>query len=491
MSDDAKSFLKKPSHDLFIDNEWKPSTSDDSIAIVNPASEGIIATVCNGSIEDVDSAVVAARNAFDDSAWRKMNPSERASILYKFSDLLEEHCATIAEILTVENGKLINQSKSEVMSAASTFRYYAGWATKIEGETIDISLKQAPGKKNFAFTRREPLGVVAAIVPWNFPISIASWKLAPLLAAGCTCVLKPSEVSPLSSLFMAQLFTLAGFPKGVINVITGDGNTGAALTSHKGIDKITFTGSSHVGKMIGKSAMENLTDISLELGGKSPVLVFDDADLKDAVKSISMGIFRNGGQVCVAGSRAYVQESILEEFLEKIKAFISTMNISDGFDTSSELGPLVSESHLIRVCQYVETGKKELKVIHGGKRLERKGYYFEPTIFLGKDNDSTLVSEEVFGPVLVVIPFKDKSDAIRLANDSDFALSSTVWTKDIDKAMECIESLNAGWVFVNSVARSDPHFPIGGYKQSGVGKELGKVGLYAYTKVKSVNIVYG
>jgi len=438
----------------------------------------------------VSKAVASGRACFDSGRWSGLAPARRESVLLDLAQLIERDHKHIARILTIENGKLYPQAESEVMSAARTFRYYAGWATKIEGETIDISLRQAPGKKNFAFTRREPVGLVAAIVPWNFPISIASWKLAPLLAAGCTAVLKPSELSPLSTLYMAQLFEEAGLPPGTVNVVTGDAVAGSALTQHAHIDKITFTGSTEVGKKIGHAAIDNLTGLSLELGGKSPALVFEDARLEEAAKGVAMGIFRNGGQVCVAGSRAYVQKSILHPFLDLIKKEIDKLNISDGFDPDAGLGPLVSESQLDRVCSYIELGSQEAKLVYGGDRLQQKGYYVKPAVFLSDSNSARIVREEVFGPVLVVIPFEDTDEALALANDNPFGLSSTVWTADIDRAMKCVEKLDAGWVFVNSVARSDPHFPLGGNKQSGMGRELGKTGVYNFTKLKAVNIVY-
>lgn len=486
----AESFLQKKQHGHYINNQWRSPEGEDRIEIVNPANARILTSVGVATGQEVHRAVSSARAAFNDPSWRRISPSERESLMLELARLIDERHESIAEVLTIENGKLFDQARSEVRSAAATFRYYAGWCTKMEGEIIDVSMRQAPGKQNFSFTKREPIGVVAAIVPWNFPISIASWKLAPLLAAGCTAVLKPSEVTPLSSLLMAELFDEAGFPPGVVNVITGDGRTGAALTSHPGIDKITFTGSTEVGKLIGKAAMENLTEISLELGGKSPAIVFADADLKAASKGVAMGIFRNGGQVCVAGSRAYVEESVFDEFLGMIKKEAEKLKISDGFDPEAQLGPLVSDKHLQRVCQYVDLGKQHARLEYGGKRSGTEGYYLEPTIFSATENSGAIVSEEIFGPVLVVIPFRNVDEVIEKANDTPYGLSSAVWTADISKAMRCVDELQAGWVFVNSIPRSDPNFPIGGYKQSGIGKELGKTGLYNYTKIKSVNIVY-
>lgn len=490
ISTSAAQFISRP-HGLYINGKWQDATGSGKIKIDDPASEMILAEISVASVADVDQAVQAATDAFSGKEWKYLPPNKREKLLLAFADKLEEHVTTIAEILTSENGKLFAHAKSEIKGAANTFRYYAGWTTKMEGQTLDLSLRQKLGKQNFAFTLREPVGVVAAIVPWNFPISIAAWKLAPLLAAGCTVVLKPSEVTPLSTLYMVELFKEVGFPDGVVNVVTGDGTTGAALTNHKGVDKITFTGSTEVGKIIGKSAMDDMKEVSLELGGKSPGIIFDDADLEDAAKGIALGIFRNGGQVCVAGSRVYIQKKVYDKVLADIVSAGKAMNISNGFDEAADLGPLVSSAHLNRVCSYIEKGQAEgAELLCGGKASHDKGYYIEPTVFAATDNSKTIIAEEIFGPVLTAVPFDDMEEALRLANDSKFGLSSTVWTRDINKALHCVNELDAGWVFVNAPARSDPNMPLGGNKHSGIGRELGKVGLYNYTKVKSVNIVF-
>jgi len=490
ISDKAAAFLAKTLHQHYINGEWIGNDSK-TITIVNPATEEAIGSVAVASAEQVGQAVSAARRAFEGKAWRPMSPAKRERLLLGIADALEREQGTLAEILTSENGKLLSHAKSEIRGAANTFRYYAGWATKLEGETLDISLRQAPGKQNFAFTKKEPLGVVAAIVPWNFPLSIAAWKLAPILAAGCTVVLKPSEVTPLSTLYMASLFEEVGIPRGVVNVITGDASTGSALTTHRGVDKITFTGSSQVGKIIGKAAMDNLTGISLELGGKSPAIVFDDADMQLAAKGIALGIFRNGGQVCVAGSRVYIQKNSFEKLVADIAAEGKNMTISHGFDEASDLGPLVSQPHLKSVRSYIEKGIAEgAELVSGGECPKGKGFYMQPTVFSNPDNNKTIISEEIFGPVLVAVPFDDIDDALAKANDSQYGLSSTVWTQDINKALKCVDAIDAGWVFVNAPARSDPNMPLGGNKQSGIGRELGKEGVYNYLKTKSVNIVF-
>jgi len=488
-------FLAKKKHSHFINGEYKESTGEEQIAVINPADEEQIGQVALGTSEDVSHAVSAAKKAFHHSSpWRSMSPDDRGKILFRFAEKITEHAETIAQMVTLENGKLIKDSlSSDAGGAAKTFRYYAGWATKIEGETLDISQAQRGGKQNFAFTRREPIGVVAAIVPWNFPVSIAAWKVAPALAAGCTVVLKPSEETPLSSLLLAELAMEAGMPEGVFNVVTGDGKTtGSALTAHPDIKKITFTGSIATGQMIGKAAMDNVTGISLELGGKSPAVVFDDMiDMAATAQGVAAGIFRNQGQVCVAGSRVYIQKNVFDKVLTEISHAAKKMKISHGFDETADIGPLVSKGHLQKVCEYIAKGKAEgATLVSGGQNPMDKGYYLQPTIFSATDHNQTIIQEEIFGPVLVAVPFDDIEDALVKANDSKMGLAATVWSKDISKAMTMINRLEAGVVYVNSPVRSDPNLPLGGYKHSGIGRELGKIGVYNYTSLKSVNIVF-
>ena len=489
----VQEFLSRGVHHMLIDGQPVPVSTDEVITVVNPATEEVIAHTQVASEEDVDRAVAAARKAFDNGHWTKITPMDRERILLRFADLVEEQADALAQLITLENGKLVAQARSsDAIGAAKTLRYYAGWATKIEGSTLDLSLKQKPGKQNFAFIRTEPVGVVAAIVPWNFPISIAAWKVAPALAAGCTVVLKPSEETPLSALMFGEIALEAGLPPGVLNVLTGDGvTTGAALVQHPGIDKITFTGSTATGKRIGKSAMDNLTGVSLELGGKSPVVVFEDADFEEAAKGIAAGIFRNQGQVCVAGSRVYIQKKHFDRVLQDVCDLGKKMRMSHGFDPDADLGPLVSAHHLDRVKGYIGKGVAEGAVLEsGGQAVDRKGYFLEPTVFSSTGNDKVIIQEEIFGPVLVGVPFDTIEEALELANDTPFGLSSSVWTQNINTAHKMIDGLKAGWVFVNAPARSDPNLPLGGYKQSGIGRELGRQGLYQFTTTKSVNIVY-
>lgn len=495
LTERLQAFLAKKIHTHFINGAYVQDTAGKQIPVVNPATEETIAHITVGEKEAVNEAVASAKNAFQHhSDWRKMSPDDRGKILYKYADLIEKNAESIAQLVTLENGKLLKDARSsDAGGAAKTFRYYAGWTTKIEGETLDISQPQRGGKQNFAFTRREPIGVIAAIVPWNFPVSIAAWKVAPALAAGCTVVLKPSEETPLSALMLAELAMEAGMPPGVLNVVLGDGlSTGAALTAHPDVKKITFTGSTHTGKLIGKSAMDNLTGVSLELGGKSPAIVFDDAiDFSAAANGVAAGIFRNQGQVCVAGSRVYIQKKVFDKVLTDICHAAEKMKISHGFDETADLGPLVSKGHWNKVQGYINTGIQEgATLLSGGQNPKEKGYYLQPTVFSATDNQATIVQEEIFGPVLAAVPFDDLEDALSKANDSILGLAATVWTKDISKAMTMINRLEAGVVYVNSPVRSDPNLPLGGYKQSGIGRELGKIGLYNYTTLKSVNIVY-
>jgi phenylacetaldehyde dehydrogenase len=488
-------FLGKTYHKHFINGSYQDSIGKDQIAVINPATEATLGHAALGTAEDVEQAVAAAQKAFHpNSDWRRMSPDDRGKILYRIAEKISENAESLAQLVTLENGKLLKDARSsDVGGAAKTFRYYAGWTTKIEGETLDISQRQKGNKQNFAFTRREPIGVIAAIVPWNFPISIAAWKIAPALAAGCTVVLKPSEETPLSALLLAELATEAGLPPGVLNVLTGDGRqTGAQLIAHPLIKKITFTGSTFTGKIIGKTAMDNVTGVSLELGGKSPAIVFDDAiDLTAAAQGVAAGIFRNQGQVCVAGSRVYIQKKVFDKVLTEISHAAAKMKISHGFDETADLGPLVSKGHLNKVNQYIDAGLNEgAQLVSGGKQPKDKGFFLEPTIFSSTNNQKKIIQEEIFGPVLAAVPFTDMEDALRKANDSQLGLAATVWTKDISKAMHMINRLEAGVVYVNSPVRSDPNLPLGGYKQSGIGRELGKVGLYNYTTLKSVNIVF-
>lgn len=486
-------FLAVDCHHMFINGQYQKASSDALIPLINPSNEEEFANIRIANKEDVDKAVKSSKSAFESTKWSKMYPADRERLMLKLADLIEENAEALAQLITLENGKLVREAKSsDVFGAAKTFRYYAGWCTKLEGETIDISIKQKPDKQNFAFTRREAIGVVGAIIPWNFPLSIAAWKVAPAIAAGCSVVLKPSEVTPLSALYLAELFMEAGFPPGIFNVLTGDGaSTGSALVSHPDISKITFTGSTNAGRAIGVSAMQNLTGVSLEMGGKSPAIIFEDADLENAAKGIAAGIFRNAGQVCVAGSRVYIQRKIFDKMLADICHVGESMNISDGFDPQADIGPLASKNHYNKVCSMIDIGSKEgSKLCTGGSNPKDFGYFMQPTVFSDENNDKLIIKEEIFGPVLVAIPFDDLEDGLAKANESEYGLAGTIWTRDIQKAMHCLNGLQAGFIGINTVVRSDPNLPLGGFKKSGIGSELGKGGVYNYTKLKAINIVF-
>lgn len=491
LKEGVQEFLKKQLHTSFIDGKYVSTVSDQLIPVVNPATEEKIADIVNAEASVVNDAVLSSVKAFD--LWSSMSPGLREAKLLDVATVIEKHSMELAQLVTLENGKPVKEAlSSDVMGAAKTFRYYAGWATKLTGETLDISMNQKPNFNNFSFTMREPIGVVAAIVPWNFPLSIASWKLGPALAAGCSVVLKPSEETPLSSLYLAELFIEAGIPPGVLNIVVGDGpNTGQALIDHNAIQKIAFTGSGKTGKIIGQAALDKFIPAGLELGGKSPAIVFEDANISLAVKGVAAGIFRNAGQVCVAGSRAYIQESVFDKFLEALTIEAKSMKIAHGFEEGVGVGPLVSKSHYEKVMSYVAGAEQDgLELIIGGHNPKEKGYFLEPTIYKALTNDSAICREEVFGPVLIIVPFKDKEDALRLANDSDYGLAGTIWTKDINKAIDCAKKLQSGFLAINGPVRSDPHLPLGGFKHSGLGTDLGKEGVYAFTKLKAVNVIY-
>jgi aldehyde dehydrogenase (NAD+) len=468
---------------LYIGGQWVDAAAGGAFPTINPATEEILTRVAEGRAEDIDRAVAAARKAFEEGPWSKMSGAERGRILWKIGDLLEARVAEVAGVETLDSGKTITESsRVDVPMAADCFRYFAGWASKIEGGTIPI---RAPF---FNYTLREPLGVVGQIIPWNFPILLAAWKVAPALAAGNTIVLKPAEQTPLSALRLAQIAEEAGLPPGVLNVVTGFGPTaGAALVDHPGVDKIAFTGSTSVGQEIMRRASGTLKRLTLELGGKSPNIVFADADLDTAVRGAGNGIFYNKGEVCTAGSRLFVEEALHDAFLDRLSAFTAKLQQGDPLDPKTRLGPQVSEAQMARVLSYVDKGKGEgARLVLGGERAPGKGYFVRPTIFDGVRNDMTIAREEIFGPVLSVLRFRDVDEVVRLANDTPYGLAAAVWTKDIKKAHRAARLLRAGTVWINSYGLYDSAMPFGGYKMSGFGRELGHHGLMEYTQTKSV-----
>jgi betaine-aldehyde dehydrogenase len=472
---------------LFIDGKWVDAESGKTFETPNPATGATLAEVAEGDKADIDKAVAAARRAFE-GKWSKVSARDRGRMLYKLAQLIEAKSGELAALETADNGKPIKEtSYVDLPQVVENFEYFAGWATKIEGETIPV-----PGEM-FNYTLREPVGVCGQIIPWNFPLLMAAWKLAPALAAGNTVVLKPAEQTPVGAMELASLIQEAGFPDGVVNVVPGYGETaGAALASHPDIDKVAFTGSTEVGKLIAKAAADNLTKVSLELGGKAPNIIFADADMEQAVNGAMMGIFFNQGQVCCAGSRLFVDASIKDEFLERFKERAGRLKVGDPMDKSTQMGPQVSEEQLNRIKGYVDIAKGEgAQVLAGGcpPQLEgdfQKGYFFQPTIFGDVKNSMRVAQEEIFGPVVSVITFEGEEDLIRQANEVVYGLSAGIWTKDITRAHRFAKAIKAGVVWINTYNMFNAASPFGGYKQSGYGREMGKHALEMYTHVKSV-----
>src|SRR5438067_6495163 len=472
---------------LLIGGDWMNAERGRTFDTSNPATAEVLTQVADASQADVDRAVTATRNAFDDpnSKWRKMSASERSRVLYRVAEAVEQNIEELAELETLNNGKPIFESRYvDMPMVADVFRYYAGWATKITGDTININ------EGAFTYTLREPVGVVGAIVAWNFPLLLASWKLGPALACGCTVVLKPAEQTPLTALRFAELAQEAGLPAGVLNVITGGPDTGKALVQHGGVDKVAFTGSTMVGKEIMRSAADTLKRVTLELGGKSPNIVFADGDLEAAVKGATTGIFYGKGEVCAAGSRLFVEKKVHDEFMSKLVERARKLKPGDPLDPKTRLGAIVSEQQMNTVLGYIESGKKEgAKLLAGGNRVSvdgGKGFFVEPTVFDAVDNNMKIAQEEIFGPVLATIPFDDLDHVAELANQNMYGLAAAVWTNDVKKAHGLARRLKAGTVWINAYNLYDAALPFGGFKQSGFGRELGMHALEHYTELKSV-----
>jgi phenylacetaldehyde dehydrogenase len=485
LENSVNEFLSKP-RKLLVDGQWVEAVSGKTFETYNPATGEVLARVAEGDRADIDLAVKAARKAFECGPWPEMLPAQRARLLWKLSDLIEQHKEELAELETLDNGKPVFFARLvDVPTAVEVFRYFAGWATKIEGSTIPISM---PGAKYFAYTLREPVGVVGQIIPWNFPLIMAAWKLAPALSVGCTCVLKPAEQTPLTALRLGELIMEAGFPEGVVNIVAGYGETaGAALAAHPDVDKVAFTGSTAVGKMILNAASGNLKKVSLELGGKSPNVVFEDADLKAAIPGSANAIFFNQGQICTAGSRLFVQQGIFDQVVEGVAKISKKLRIGPGIDPSTNMGPLVSKEQLDRVCGYLDSGSKEgARAVAGGRRIGDTGYFVEPTVLVDVKPEMKVVREEIFGPVVTAIPFHEPEEVAAFANDTVYGLASAVWTRDISKAHRTAAKLRAGTVWINCYNIFDPALPFGGYKQSGWGRESGRAVLDLYTENKSV-----
>ncbi len=488
ISDAANAFLAAPKR-MLIGADWVDAADGAQLDVRTPATGEVFAQVPAGKAADVDRAVRAARAAFEEGPWPAMSPVQRERLLLALADRVEANAQELAELESLDNGKSVMLARHVDMAMAVDFlRYMAGWATKIEGATHDVSVPFIPQAKFFAWTRREPVGVVGAIIPWNFPLLMAAWKIGPALAAGCTVVLKPAEETPLTALRLGQLILEAGIPPGVVNIVTGLGETaGAALASHSGVAKIAFTGSTAVGKLVQRAAIENMTRVSLELGGKSPVIVLDDADPAQAAVGAAQAIFFNQGQVCTAGSRLYVQKKLFDKVVSELSAIAGAMKLGPGLDPASELGPLVSEVQRDRVCSYIDGGVGQgAKVASGGGRAGEKGYFVKPTVLVDVRQDMRVVQEEIFGPVVVALPYDDIDEAVRLANDTPYGLGASIWSNDLARVHRMIPRIKAGTVWVNCHSMLDASLPFGGFKQSGIGREMGRAALDMFTETKSV-----
>ncbi|KAJ1531964.1 hypothetical protein ONE63_000601 [Megalurothrips usitatus] len=468
---------------IFINNEWHKSTSGKTFQTINPATGEPIAEIQEGGKADIDKAVKAANDAFRlGSPWRTMDASQRGYLLNRLADLIDRDAVYLASLETIDNGKPYSMALPvDVKGAANNLRYFAGWADKFHGKTIPMD------GSFFAFTRQEPVGIVGAILPWNFPIMLLSWKLGPALAMGNTVIVKPAEQTPLTTLHVAQLAKEAGFPPGVINIVPGFGDAGEALVQHPNVDKIAFTGSTEVGKLIQAGAARTLKRVTLELGGKSPNIILNDVDLDEAVETAHFGLFFNMGQCCCAGSRTYVQQEIYDKFVEASGERAKKKTVGNPFDLGVEQGPQIDEEQMSKILGLIKSGKEEgAKLVTGGDRVGEKGYFVAPTVFADVKDNMRIAKEEIFGPVQQIIPFKSIEDVIARGNNTDFGLAAAVMTKDIDKAMYIMQSLRAGTVWINTYNSLSVQVPFGGYKHSGFGRDAGMDALNAYSEIKSV-----
>ncbi len=469
----------------FIGGEWVPAQSGKTFETIHPATEEAICEVAEGDKEDIDAAVTAARDAFENGPWSKMDARDRGHLMYKLADLLAEEADELAALETLDNGKPINDSRNaDIPLVIDCIRYYAGWADKIQGSTIPVR------GNHFTYTRREPMGVVGQIIPWNFPALMVAWKWGPALAAGCTIVMKPAEQTPLTCLRMARLAQKAGIPDGVINIVPGFGPTaGAALVKHPGVDKIAFTGEGTTAKIIQREAAETMKRLTFELGGKSPNVIFADSDLDAAIEGAHFGLYFNQGQCCCAGSRLFVEEGVHDEVIDRLRERNEDRRVGDPFDPETQQGPQVDQAQFDKILKYVDYGKQDgAKIVTGGKRVGDRGYFVEPTLFAGVTDDMRIATDEIFGPVLSVLKFKNVDEIIKRANATSFGLAAAVWTRDVAKAHQFASKVRAGTVWVNCYDVFDAAAPFGGFKQSGIGRELGEAGLANYTELKTVTV---
>jgi betaine-aldehyde dehydrogenase len=481
MSSTAKQIVR--SYQNYINGKFVGSASGETFAAYDPSTEEIIAQIAAGGAADVDSAVKAARAAFDAGDWGKTSAQDRGRILFKLADKIRANSAMLSELECRNTGKPLVEAEYDIADAATCFEYYGGMANKVMGQTMPVPAN------GLSFTLKEPVGVAGQIIPWNYPLVMAAWKLGPAIAAGCTIVLKPAEQTPCTMMEVAQWFEEVGLPPGVVNIVNGMGETaGAALVAHPGVDKIAFTGSAAVGKIIVKSAADTLKRVTLELGGKSPNIFFAEADWEAAIDGALFGVFINQGEVCSAGSRILVEKKIYSKFVEAMTEKAKKIKLGPPMDRETKMGPLVSREQYDRVTSYLELGKKEARVASGGGRAKEfaKGYYVQPTIFCDVDNNARIAREEIFGPVATVIPFENEADAIRIANDTPYGLAAAVWTRDIFKAFRVVKAVRAGIVWINHMQPTYVEAPWGGYKQSGFGRELGPWGLEEYLETKQV-----